>query len=93
MPGVPAATKRKRASGSTKRRINHAEAIRSFRAAQEIDPGCAMCFWGEALVLGPNINVPMMPEANAPALALYRSPGFEDAYHYHYRRPPGAAAE
>ena len=28
-----------------------------------------MCFWGEALVLGPNINVPMMPEANAPALA------------------------
>jgi ribosomal protein S18 acetylase RimI-like enzyme len=31
--------------------------------------------------------------ANAPALALYRSLGFEDAYHYHYRRPPGAAAE
>ena len=28
-----------------------------------------MCFWGEALILGPNINVPMMPEANAPALA------------------------
>jgi len=22
-----------------------------------------MCFWGEALVLGPNINMPMMPEA------------------------------
>ena len=32
-------------------------------------PDCAACFWGEALVLGPNINVPMMPEANAPALA------------------------
>jgi tetratricopeptide (TPR) repeat protein len=28
-----------------------------------------MCFWGEALVLGPNINVPMMPEAYAPAFA------------------------
>jgi tetratricopeptide (TPR) repeat protein len=28
-----------------------------------------MCFWGEAFVLGPNINVPMAPSANAPALA------------------------
>jgi tetratricopeptide (TPR) repeat protein len=37
--------------------FNHAEATRSFRAAQTIDPDCAMCFWGEALALGPNINV------------------------------------
>ena len=29
--------------------------------AQKLDPTCALCFWGEALVLGPNINVPMMP--------------------------------
>ncbi|HEY2926596.1 tetratricopeptide repeat protein [Piscinibacter sp.] len=49
--------------------FNHAEALRAFQAAQKLDPTCAMCFWGEALVLGPNINVPMMPEANAPALA------------------------
>lgn len=28
-----------------------------------------MCWWGEALVLGPNINAPMMPEAQAPAMA------------------------
>jgi tetratricopeptide (TPR) repeat protein len=49
--------------------FNHAEAQRAFRAAQQADPGCAACFWGEALILGPNINVPMMPEANAPALA------------------------
>ncbi len=49
--------------------FNHAEAQRAFQAAQQLDPDCAMCFWGEALVLGPNINVPMMPEANAPALA------------------------
>jgi len=49
--------------------FNHAEAQRAFRKAQQIDPNCAMCFWGEALVLGPNINAPMMPEANAPALA------------------------
>ena len=28
-----------------------------------------MCYWGEAYVLGPNINYPMMPEAVAPAFA------------------------
>ena len=49
--------------------FNHAEAQRAFQAAQKLDPNCAVCFWGEALILGPNINVPMMPEANAPALA------------------------
>lgn len=49
--------------------FNHAEAARAFRAAQDIDPSCAMCFWGEALVLGPNINAPMFPEAVAPAVA------------------------
>lgn len=37
--------------------FNHAESVRSFRAAQSLDPGCAMCYWGEALALGPNINV------------------------------------
>jgi tetratricopeptide (TPR) repeat protein len=37
--------------------FNHAEAIRSFRAAQKLDANCAMCFWGEALATGPNINV------------------------------------
>jgi len=37
--------------------FNHAESARSFRAAQRLDPECAMCYWGEALALGPNINV------------------------------------
>ena len=37
--------------------FNHAESIRSFRAAERLDPLCAMCFWGEALDTGPNINV------------------------------------
>lgn len=37
--------------------FNHAESIRSFHAAQRLDPACAMCFWGEALATGPNINV------------------------------------
>jgi tetratricopeptide (TPR) repeat protein len=49
--------------------FNHAEAIRAFREAQALDPRCALCFWGEALALGPNINAPMMPDAAGPALA------------------------
>ncbi|HEV7816554.1 MAG TPA: hypothetical protein VGP06_15820 [Janthinobacterium sp.] len=49
--------------------FNHAEAAQAFRAAQQLDPNCAMCYWGEALVLGPNINAPMFPAAVAPAAA------------------------
>src|SRR5688572_12962585 len=49
--------------------FNHAEARRAFRKAQQIDPNCAMCYWGEALVLGPNINAPMEAHAAAPAMA------------------------
>lgn len=47
--------------------FNHADAIRSFKQAQKLDPGCALCFWGEAWALGPNVNVPMQPEARKPA--------------------------
>ena len=39
--------------------FNHAEAGRSFREAARLDPQCAACWWGAALVLGPNINLPM----------------------------------
>src|SRR5574340_861533 len=49
--------------------FNHAEAARAFRQAQSLDPACALCYWGEALVLGPNINAPMDEAANATALA------------------------
>ena len=49
--------------------FNHDEARRAFREAQRRDPDCAMCFWGEALVLGPNINMPFPEEAVAPAYA------------------------
>jgi tetratricopeptide (TPR) repeat protein len=52
--------------------FNHAEARRAFRKAQSLDPDCAMCFLGEALILGPNINVPMDPAANAPAIVALR---------------------
>ncbi|WP_157020366.1 tetratricopeptide repeat protein [Mesorhizobium xinjiangense] len=47
--------------------FNHAEARRSFQEAQRRDPNCAMCFWGEAFALGPNINDAMRDEAAAPA--------------------------
>jgi tetratricopeptide (TPR) repeat protein len=50
--------------------FNHGEAQRAFRMAQKLDPDCAMCFWGEALVLGPNINLPMQEDAMAPAFAV-----------------------
>jgi tetratricopeptide (TPR) repeat protein len=52
--------------------FNHLEAQRAFRKAQKLDPNCAMCFWGEALVLGPNINLPMQDDAIAPAYAAAR---------------------
>ncbi len=48
--------------------FNHAEARRAFHQAQQLDPACALCYWGEALVLGPNINAPMTADANPPAL-------------------------
>ncbi len=39
--------------------FNHAEALRSLEAAAKLDPNCAMCHWGMAYVLGPNINAAM----------------------------------
>src|SRR5690606_14256867 len=41
--------------------FNHAEAARSFYYAAKLDPDCAMCHWGYALVLGPNYNAGMEP--------------------------------
>ena len=47
--------------------FNHAEAIRSFEHAAALDPGCAMCYWGIAFALGPNINAPITEDAAAAA--------------------------
>jgi tetratricopeptide (TPR) repeat protein len=47
--------------------FNHGEAYRAFKKAQALDPGCAMCFWGEAFVLGANINAAMEGDAVQPA--------------------------
>ena len=43
--------------------FNHSEAERAFLEAARLDPECAMCYWGAALVLGPNINALMEDEA------------------------------
>ncbi len=45
--------------------FNHGEAHRSFLQAAREDSSCAMCWWGAAWVLGPNINAAMNP-ADAP---------------------------
>ena len=47
--------------------FNHDAAERSFLKATEIDPECAMCWWGAALVLGPHVNSGMEPANNAKA--------------------------
>ena len=52
--------------------FNHPEAKRSFEEAARLDPTCAMCQWGIAFVLGPNINAPMDPAVNAEAYAASR---------------------
>ena len=41
--------------------FNHDAAERSFLKATELDPDCAMCWWGAALVLGPHVNSGMDP--------------------------------
>lgn len=50
--------------------FNHEAAGRAFAEAARLDPQCAMCVWGQALVLGPNINMPMDPAHAQQATAL-----------------------
>ncbi len=45
--------------------FNHDEAIRSFRRAAELDPNCAMAWWGISVASGPHINNPAMPTERA----------------------------
>jgi tetratricopeptide (TPR) repeat protein len=42
--------------------FNHSEALRAFKEAVRLDPDNAMAYWGWALVLGPNLNLPMVPD-------------------------------
>jgi tetratricopeptide (TPR) repeat protein len=52
--------------------FNHAEAARAFREAARLDPTLAMAYWGQSLVLGPNINAAMEPADEPTALQLAR---------------------
>jgi tetratricopeptide (TPR) repeat protein len=63
--------------------FNHEEAQAAFEEAARRDPTCAICYWGAALTLGPNINLPAIDERaraayrlskTAQALALRASP-------------------
>lgn len=47
--------------------FNHDAAERSFLRAASLDPDCAMCWWGAALVLGPHVNAGMDPGNNEKA--------------------------
>jgi hypothetical protein len=47
--------------------FNHDAAERSFLKGTQLDPDCAMCWWGAALVLGPHVNATMDPANNAKA--------------------------
>jgi len=68
--------------------FNHDEAVRSFKNAAVLDPDLAMAYWGIALALGPNINLPIDAdhekaayEAIQKAQALsVRAPEQEQAY-------------
>jgi tetratricopeptide (TPR) repeat protein len=68
--------------------FNHDGAGRSFLRAAELDPECAMCWWGAALVLGPHVNAGMDPEITAVAwdrlqraqAAARNAPEHEQAY-------------
>jgi tetratricopeptide (TPR) repeat protein len=50
--------------------FNHEEAQAAFEEAGRRDPSCAVCFWGAALTLGPNINLPAISERAEAAYAL-----------------------
>jgi tetratricopeptide (TPR) repeat protein len=52
--------------------FNHEAAGRAFAEAARLDPDCAICVWGQALVLGPNINMAMEATAVKDAAALAR---------------------
>ena len=82
--------------------FNHQEALRSFKEAVRLDPNAAMAYWGWALVLGPNLNLPMRAsvvsqayEASRKALALKdtvseKERALIEALSLRYRRDPAA---
>jgi tetratricopeptide (TPR) repeat protein len=59
--------------------FNHSEALRAFKEAVRLDPDNAMAYWGWALVLGPNLNLPMVPDVAGQAyLAIQQAMALRD---------------
>ncbi|MGI9308133.1 MAG: hypothetical protein ACR2P6_02655, partial [Gammaproteobacteria bacterium] len=59
--------------------FNHSEALRAFKEAARLDPNNAMAYWGWALTLGPNINLPMQREVKVQAyLAMQKAKSRRD---------------
>ncbi len=52
--------------------FNHAEARRAFREAARLEPTLAIAYWGQALVLGPNINAMMESGEEPNALEMVK---------------------
>ena len=52
--------------------FNHGEAIRSFNHAAQLDPNCAMCYWGVAYAYGPHVNAGMDSAAGIAAYSALR---------------------
>jgi hypothetical protein len=59
--------------------FNHSEALRSFKKSARLDPKNAMACWSWELVLGPNLNLPMIPEVASQAYqAIQRAVSLKD---------------
>ncbi|WP_299083684.1 hypothetical protein [uncultured Paraglaciecola sp.] len=59
--------------------FNHSEALRAFKEAVRLDPNNAMAYWGWALVLGPNLNLPMQPSVQDQAfMAVSKAESLKD---------------
>jgi len=59
--------------------FNHDEARRSFQRAAELDPKLAMAWWGVALTLGPNYNLPVdLEREKAGCDAVQRAVSLQD---------------
>jgi tetratricopeptide (TPR) repeat protein len=83
--------------------FNHGEAIRAFKQAIALDASCAMCFWGVAYAVGPNINAPITEPAATEAYQAIeqakklatnvseRERGYIDALSKRYVADPRAA--
>ena len=48
----------------------HKASVAAFRKAEQLDPSCAMCAWGEAWARGPTLNYPIDDKTQAALAAL-----------------------